>query len=298
MNSIRFFKRPFTVLLKAIGKFRIIPFHLKYYLFKLDRRLYHILPEGVDFIFEKYLSDIKVKINTIYPIEKLMLMGEYDHTISLIFNKFLNNASIAIDIGANVGALTLQMAKIASSGKIIAIEPGPPTCGRLNENLNLNPIIREIVTVLQIGVSDKPGKLHWCEDQNNRGNAGLLGNNGIDVDVLTLDSIVKNEKLAKLDFIKIDVEGMEYEVIKGGLTSINTYRPVIYYETLETFRESRGFDLYGSIFDMLNNIGYKHFYPSADGEFVEAKNMKSLFASDMLAIPAEKVSQNMLNHSN
>jgi FkbM family methyltransferase len=298
MNISRGIKKVIISFLEIIGKFSIIPFSLKYLLFRMDRRFYHILPAGEEFVFETYFSDVKVKINTIYPIEKSMLMGEYDHITSLVLRRFLNEASIAIDIGANVGAITLQMAKIAGAGKVIAIEPGPPIYGRLIENLNLNPVLQKIVTVLQIGVSDQPGKLLWREDQNNRGNASLLGTAGVEVDVLTLDSIIKNEKISHLDFIKIDVEGMEYEVIKGGLASIKLYRPVIYYETLEPFRESRGFDLYASIFNMLCDIGYKHFYTSDSGEFIEIKSMERLSAPDILAIPAEKIRQNMLIHSN
>jgi len=282
-------KKIFVTFLKRIARISAIPFKIKYILFSIDNRFHHILPIGKDFVFEKYLSDVKVKINLLYPVEKAMLFGEYDPIVSRVLNKFLTRASVIIDVGANVGAFTLQLAKIANSGRIIAIEPGPPTYARLLENLELNPDIQKIVSVLQIGISDNAGKLYWAEDQNNRGNAGLLGAEGIEVEVLTLDSIIENEGLKKLDFVKIDVEGMEYEVIKGGINSINKYRPVLYYETLEPFRDIRGFDLYGMIFNMLQKINYRHFYILNYNEFVEVYSMDILLSSDILAVPDEKV---------
>lgn len=288
MNFDRSLKRAAISFLKLTGKAKFIPFIFKYTLFRIDKRLHHILPDGREFVYDKYLSDIRVRINTIYPIERTMLLGEYDRVTSLVLSKFLNKRSVIIDIGANVGALTLHMAKIASLGKVIAIEPGPITCDRLLENLQLNPDLQKRVTVIKIGVSDKAGRLNWSEDQNNRGNADLLGNNGVEVEVRTLDNIIENVNIKQLDFIKIDVEGMEYEVIKGGLNSINLYRPVIFYETLEPFREARGFDLYGSILELLNGIGYKHFYVSPEGQLIEVMSMESLFSSDILAIPGEK----------
>ena len=87
--------------LKTIGKIPWIPFPFKLFLFRMDRRFSHILPVGRSFIFEKYLSDVKVKINTIYPIEKAMLTGEYDQVTSMVLRKFLNSTSVVIDVGAN-----------------------------------------------------------------------------------------------------------------------------------------------------------------------------------------------------
>lgn len=276
--------------MRFIGKISFIPFSLKFFLAKIDRRLRFLVPQGgKEFIFDKYLGDLKVNINTIYPIEVEMLTGMYDPNTSAIVRKFVRQNSIVVDVGANVGALTLLMAKIANAGKVIAIEPGPPICSRLKDNLELNPELQKVVNVFQVGVSDKVGELLWKEDQNNRGNAGLLGSDGTPVKVETLDNIVKSTGIEKFDFIKIDVEGMEYEVIKGGMASIVKYRPVIYYETLEPFRNSRGFDLYGKILDLLQKIAYQHFCVLPNGKVVKVDNLDVLYSPNALAIPKEKV---------
>jgi FkbM family methyltransferase len=275
--------------MRFIGNISFIPFSLKIFLTRKDRRLRFLLPQGKEFVFDKYLGDLKVNINTIYPIEVEMLTGVYDPNTSAIIRRFVRQNSVVVDVGANVGALTLLMAKIANAGKVIAIEPGPPTCLRLKDNLKLNPELQKVVNVFQVGVSNKVGECFWKEDQKNRGNAGLLGSDGYTVGVETLNNIVKSTGIEKLDFIKIDVEGMEYEVIKGGMASIVKYRPLIYYETLEPFRNYRGFDLYGKIHDLLQGIGYQHFCVLPNGEIVKVDNLDVLHSSDALAIPKEKV---------
>ena len=271
-------------LLKILAKIPYIPFNLKLMIAIKDRRLRDIIPLNKNLIYDKYLGDIKVNISTNYPIEKEMLTGRYDPETSFVLRKFLNCNCIVIDVGANVGAITLLMAQICDQGGVIAIEPGPLTSSRLMDNLMLNPKLQALVTVCKVGVSDKKGKLFWSEDPENLGNASLWEKSGILVEVETLDNIIEENRIKRLDFIKIDVEGMEYEVIKGGLDSIRKYHPTIYYETLEPFRDFRGFDLYKKIFDLLSSEGYKHFYVNKSGAFIEQKEMAKLYASNALAI--------------
>ncbi|MBE7383319.1 MAG: FkbM family methyltransferase [Leptolyngbya sp. SIO1E4] len=267
----------------------MLPFSFKLFLAKKDRRLRFLLPPDKAFICEHYLGNLRVNINTIYPIEVEMLTGAYDPKTSAIIRRFVSVNDVVIDVGANVGALTLLMATVANQGKVIAIEPGPPICSRLRNNLKLNPDIQKTVDVYQIGLSDRAGELLWQEDPNVVGNAGLLHHGGEPVKVDTLDNVVKNSGIERLDFIKIDVEGMEYEVIKGGLASITQYRPFIYYETLEPFRAIRGFDLYGQIYAVLQEMGYQHFCVLANGEIESVSNLQVLRSPNTLAIPKEKV---------
>lgn len=281
-------KKLWISLLKSVGKIPLIPFSLKLFLTQQDRRLRFLISPGKELVFDKYLGDLKVNVNTLYSIEVEMLTGAYDLKTSAIIKKFVNEDDIVIDVGANVGALTLLMAKVAYRGRVIAIEPGPPIFSRLKDNIKLNSEIDRVVEIYQLGISDYTGALFWNEDPNVAGNAGLLGSNGHSVKVETLDSIVETCALGKLDFIKIDVEGMEYEVIKGGISSIAKYQPLIYFETLDSFRKIRGFDLYGKIYEMLQAIGYQHFRVLPDGEIEKIDNLNSLRSPNTLAIPSTK----------
>jgi FkbM family methyltransferase len=276
--------------LQSIGRLEILPISLTLFLAGIDKRLRFLLPPNKEIKFSKYLGDTRVSVNTIYPVELEMLTGEYDRLSCSIIRRFLAEDAFAVDVGANVGALTLLMAKIVRSGQVIAIEPGPLICERLRSNLRLNPNLEKKVRVFQVGLADKAGSLMWSEDQSNRGNAGLLGGVGSPVEVVTLDSIIASIGTERLDFIKIDVEGMEYEVIVGASDSIQKYRPVIYYETLEPFRAYRGFDIYGKIYNRLHELGYQHYFVLAKGKLVKADSLDVLLSANTLAIPGEKAS--------
>lgn len=268
----------------------VLPFRTKIKLSQMDRRFSFLIPEDRELIYKNYLGNLKVYINTAYPIEREMLTGIYDPTSSLVINKFLHKGCVSLDIGANVGALTMLMAKIVETGIVYAIEPGPPIYARLINNLELNPDILNCIKPLQIGLSDTNGKLFWSEDAQNRGNAGLLKNQGDLVGVITLDELVLREKIEKIDFIKIDVEGMEYEVIKGGISSLQKLKPVIYYESLEPFREVRCFDIFAEIENMLKSIGYELFGVDISGKIYSLNN-KSELPADTLALHKEKINR-------
>jgi len=282
-------KRAVVSVTKRVLRLPIVPFPLLLKLARLDRRFRFVIPLNRELQFNEYLGNLSVFVNTLYPIETEMLTGEYDPATSQIIKRFVTKDSVSMDVGANVGALTLLMAKIATQGATIAIEPGPPTFARLRNNLQLNPAISTNVRPYQVGLGAEEGELLWAEDKNNRGNAGLLDYAGTAVRVTTLDSLFRSTRLGSLNFIKIDVEGMEYEVIKGGLQTIEKHRPIIYFETLESFRASRGFDIYGKIVHYLTPLNYAFFFVDRSGSLIRASSLENLLSSNTIAIPVEKI---------
>jgi FkbM family methyltransferase len=275
--------------MRQMSPIPFLPFTAKLALAQQFRELRFLLPPGKQFVSETYLGSLKVNIDTTYPIEVEMATGTYDRQTSAILRRFVRAEDVVMDIGANVGALTLLMATLAHQGRVIAIEPGPTTFDRLQANLQLNPQLHAIVAAYAIGMADRPGELFWQEDANVPGNAGLLNCDGKRVPVTTLDQFVQEHALSRLDFVKIDVEGMEYEVIKGGEGAIAQFRPILYYETLESFRQQRGFDIYNQIFDRLRSLNYRQYRLTAPGQIAEVYDLTVLQSPNTLAIPAEKL---------
>ncbi len=259
------------------------------------RELRFLLPEGKQFVYHHYLGKFKVNIDTTFPIEVEMATGSYDLKTTAIIQKFVSAEDTVLDIGANVGALTLVMADVADRGQVIAIEPGPSTFARLKANLALNPTLQNRVDIYQLGIADKTGVLYWQEDANVPGNAGLFSHHGLEVTVDALDHFVQKLSLGRLDFLKIDVEGMEYEVLSGGMAILSDFRPIVYYETLESFRINRGFDIYNQIFDLLKKLDYRQFAIAHNAQIVEIQNLNQLTSPNTLAIPLEKVEKLLQN---
>jgi len=175
----------------------------------------------------------------------------------------LLRGDVCFDVGANIGAISFALAKkVFPHGRVFSFEPGEYLYKRFEYNLSLNPKFRETIKIFQKGFSDKEEILYWKKDKENEGNAMFLEekeDDTVPIKLVTMDLFVKENPLEKLDFIKIDVEGMEFEVIKGGIKTIERYNPIIYYETLLGFEKIRGKSLFLPIENMLSNLGYRFF---------------------------------------
>lgn len=122
--------------------------------------------------------------------------------------QFVRRFDLAVDCGAHRGVVTRKLAR--HFARVVAIEPGP-----LAERIE-GEVIRK-------ALGDKPGRCGMADGHHNTGQRHVI--EGDDVEVVTLDSL----RLAP-DFVKIDVEGMEYAVLIGGEQTIRTYRPVVMLE--------------------------------------------------------------------
>jgi len=267
--------------------FQLIPFSFAVKIVKKWPRKSEYLPRSISLTINDYLDDINANIDTTYPIERNMLTGVYDSQLQSIIDKHVKEGDICLDVGANIGAISLSLAKkVGASGKLYAFEPGPFLYQRLCNNFHLNLNLEEVTTCINKGVSDEVGELFWNEEEYNRGNANLLAKSGTSVPITTLDKYFEKEKLQSLAFVKIDVEGMEYEVMKGGIKTLKTFKPIIYFETHPIFEEIRKMNLHQMIDELLTPLGYDFYMPSESG-LVKKEKLENL-GTDILAIPCKK----------
>lgn len=182
----------------------------------------------------KYDKDLKIHTDLSHWIEYVLFFrGYYElETVNFIKAK-LPTGGVFVDVGANIGVHSLIASKIAS--RVIAIEPNPKTSKRLERNISLNKI--KNIKVLKLAVSNKEGlsKFYLPRetestylDKGSLMNKSILTGNSISVRVDTLDNILKDE--LRIDFIKIDAQGNEMEVIEGAYKIIKKFNPVIIYE--------------------------------------------------------------------
>jgi FkbM family methyltransferase len=237
------------------------------------------LPHDKRFVFKKFLGDIWVHIDTLYPIEREMLTGCYEWESVEIIDRYVKGGDICIDVGANVGPLSFALAKkVRPDGRVYACEPGPFLFRRLVSNVHLNPAYENLLLPFELGFSDQKETRQWNEDRQNRGNAGFLfqqPNRPESIQLIPLDDFAEEQRFQKLNFIKLDVEGMEYEVIKGALRTIEKHKPILYYETglyekgfwAETLR---GEKVILAIERLLEGLGYR-FFKFESGELRETR---------------------------
>lgn len=130
----------------------------------------------------------------------------------------LKSGMVVVDIGAHIGTFTLSASlKVGKEGKVIAIEPENGNFNQLNKNLILNKI--ENVVPVNIGISDSNGEKDFFITSNYVGHS-LSPHwpfiNKIRIKVKTLDTLLKELNINKIDMLKIDVEGAELEILKGA----------------------------------------------------------------------------------
>lgn len=153
--------------------------------------------------------------------------GEFSEGEVEIFRRLIKSDHTVLDIGANHGSHTVFLAKHAK--KVYAFEPQPFMHRILCTNVTLNDLHN--VYLYEAGVGSHDGMLRVpCFDYSKPGNFGAaplrLSNDGTLVPIVTIDSL----KLPLCDFIKIDAEGMEEEVLRGGEETINKFQPYLYLE--------------------------------------------------------------------
>jgi FkbM family methyltransferase len=135
---------------------------------------------------------------------------------------------VVLDCGANVGVFT-RTALNHGAGLVVSIEPAPNTVECLRRNFE-KEIAAGRVIVVPKGVWSHPDVLELAEggDGNTTGDSFVLGRdqkNKVRVPLTTIDILVVELALPRVDFVKMDIEGSEKEALRGGAETIRRYHP-------------------------------------------------------------------------
>ena len=165
-------------------------------------------------------NNINYYINLREGIDLGIFLGIKNEVSIANINKIINTEEkkIIIDIGANIGSVSLPLANMFKNSKIVSIEPTIYAYSKLKKNVSLNPSLKSRIKLENSFISnnDKKHKVHL----------GILKKTSFKTK--KLDKICS--KFKKIDFIKIDVDGHELDVLKSGKKTITKHKPVIYFE--------------------------------------------------------------------
>ncbi|MEE3662553.1 FkbM family methyltransferase [Brenneria sp. g21c3] len=148
-----------------------------------------------------------------------------------------------IDIGANIGNHTVYFGLFCGAERVLSFEPQKDVYDTLVKNIKLNSI-GDKVTAFQMGLGSKENTARLgMVDEKNIGMTKLEISGAGGIRISTLDTIIENEPLSSISVIKIDVEGMEMEVLRGAVNTLELHGPVIYAEaaTKSEFDAIKGF---------------------------------------------------------
>jgi FkbM family methyltransferase len=168
--------------------------------------------------------------------ESIMLISHMYTTKECIkFKDFLpKKDDIVFDIGASIGVYTLIYSKlVGENGKVLAFEPNNQAFNLLTKNIKINRFknivaFNKAVWSKSTSIKMKMGNIISFDKAFN-GN----GDNVYEIKAVTIDNIVRKLSLKRVNLIKVDVEGSEVEVLKGGINTLRKFKPKLIIEVHE-----------------------------------------------------------------
>ncbi|WP_017293800.1 FkbM family methyltransferase [Geminocystis herdmanii] len=171
----------------------------------------------------------------------------------------IKSGMTVIDVGANVGVYTFSSAnRVGKNGKVIAVEPFSKCVECLEETRKINNLQWVEICAGAAGESNKTVKLslHQASELNEiiKDDSDITGNYE-EVECFTLDSLVEKHQLSIVDWLKLDAEGNEIEVLQGSSRILSEFKPHILYENIAGIHSSNI-----PVAKFLLSIGYELFY--------------------------------------
>ncbi|WP_107763496.1 FkbM family methyltransferase [Coprothermobacter proteolyticus] len=166
----------------------------------------------------------------VYQVDEFTIEGTADELVgTFVVQQYRYDSivepklgDIVFDIGAYVGDTALWFSKaVGPQGKVYAFEPEPSNFEKLKANLERNKVTN--VIPLQLAVSETEGEMQVSSAAGS--SVITQAGTGLSVKVTTIDKFMEANKLPRVDFIKMDVEGHELKVLKGADETIKTFKP-------------------------------------------------------------------------
>ena len=157
-------------------------------------------------------------------------LGWYEYRKRQAFEREIKPNSIFFDIGANVGYFSLLAAKLSEpKGHVYAFEPLPRNIKFIHKHITLNHLA-EHISIIEAAVSDKSGGTRF--DLGASTAMGHIASQGqLEVQLVSLDELYSRGQIPAPDYMKIDVEGSEFEVLNGAHQILETKRPILFLDT-------------------------------------------------------------------
>lgn len=207
-------------------------------------------PSWVKVILKKILFKVYQLIEAFYrlPVDK------YDFQTTELIRKYVKKDSNCIDIGANLGHILMEIVAAAPRGKHFAFEPIPDLYHSLKKRFSDNTQVYNCALSSAKGSTTfnyypgRPAVSGFLERNSQIGQQPIL----LNVEVEKLDELIPED--LKIDLIKIDVEGAEYEVLRGAKNILKKNKPLVLFEF-----GLGGADVYGTtpddIFQLFETCG-------------------------------------------
>ena len=209
----------------------------------------------------------------------IFVFGQFESETAKSLERLVQAGAVVLDIGANIGAHTLPLARLVGpNGKVYAFEPTDYAFGKLKQNIELNPGLASQIVAEQLRLTGPdaadPGEIYssWkVAGQEPRHQKHLgIAKSIVGARAISLDEYWKKTGLQRLDFIKLDVDGFEVDVLRGGSETLRRYHPSICMELSPYVLEERGASL-AELLAQLRDGGYRLLDLAAGSAITDSK---------------------------
>jgi len=205
--------------------------------------------------------------------KQLFIAGRYEPNELALVSRVLSPGMVMVDAGANEGLFTLvAAARVGGAGAVLAFEPSPREFARLAANCRLNAFGN--VRLFALGLSDRNGIASLAVAAGEHAVHNVLGElpekvelaQRLPVPLARLDEVPGIAELPRLDLLKMDVEGAEFGLLRGGEATIRKHRPVILFECSDELLKKQGGSR-AALLELLQAWGYRIYgFSPATGE--------------------------------
>lgn len=206
-------------------------------------------------------------------LRELELHGSWEPAITAILRRHVPRDGVFVDVGANIGYYALlASAWVGDAGRVVAFEPLAETFARLLRHIEINGAKNIVPLRLACAASAGTRRMLSFADSG-WSHLSIGGTEGEQVEATTVDDTVESLDLARVDVIKIDVEGADFDVLRGARRTLERFRPTVLMETHHLHRFGATVEM---VCDFLRPLGYAIDPLTHD------------YSSDLLAIPSER----------
>jgi FkbM family methyltransferase len=211
-------------------------------------------PQTQAWIHHYYHDDVLVS-----PEPRGMTASQADHLTREVFLRHYEAQAgdVVLDIGAGVGTETLPLARmVGSSGRVLAVEAHPATFRILSRMCSLNDLTQ--VEPIQAGAMDREGPVTISDLDPGDSQANKIGAIGVEVPGTTINSLVKERDLPRVDFLKMNIEGAEVAALEGAsdVLSLVRFAAISCHDFLADQTGDQSYRTKGRVRELLLNAGF------------------------------------------
>jgi FkbM family methyltransferase len=230
---------------------------------------------------------------------RTILDGQFESAEFAFVSRFLRPGMIVLDVGAHHGFYTLLLSKrVRKEGRVIAFEPSARERRALLRHLRINNCGNVRVEALALGSEEKDASLFVVEGCHSGCNSLRTPAHDVrgqftpaPVHIVRLDDWLNAQKIKQVDFIKLDVEGGELDVLRGAEDLLKRRpRPLILAELQDVRAKAWGHQA-KDVAEFLRSLGFHWLKPTLAGSLARFPEAQTEYDDNLVAVPVERMGE-------